>query len=252
MKRLAIITLCVACLGASVAMAKETVAPNPFKETLRSVPAAELPAKAAQLVSEAKAAAREATTIDVVKAAVGMNPAAAPAIVGAIARAVPDMAPAAAAAAAAEQPPQAALIAKAAAAAAPSKAAKIVTAVCRAVPSDYRAIANAVSEAVPSAGKEIVKAVGAALPNLNPHIEHAMISYSGSVPTVAGVLDQAAQSAASATAAPDAATPAPVMGWNSRGATIGAPYIPLSGTPTNVTPGTSGEVPPGGRNYARP
>lgn len=253
MKRLTIIALSVACFGAGVAVAKETVPPNPFTETLSGVPAAELPAKAAQLVSDAKASAREATTINVVKAAVGMNPAAAPAVVGAIAQAVPDMAAIAAGVAASEQPKQAALIARAAAAAAPSKAAKIVTAVCRAVPSDYRAIANAVSEAVPAAGKEIVKAVGAALPNLNPYIEQAMTSYSGSVPTVAGVLDQATKSAASATTAPDiAAGTAPVMSPRSRGPTIGPPYISLSGTPTNVIPGNSGEVPPGGRNYAAP
>jgi hypothetical protein len=37
-----------------------------------------------------------------------------------------------------------------------------------------------------------------------------------------------------------------------RGPAIGPPYQPLTSTPTNVTPGTSGEVPPGGRNYAAP
>ena len=95
--------------------------------------------------------------MNVVKGAVGINPAAAPAIVGAIARAVPDMASVAAGAAAAEQPKQASAIAKAAAAAAPSKAGKIVTAVCRAVPNEYRNIAVAVSQVVPASGKEIAE-----------------------------------------------------------------------------------------------
>src|SRR6266566_9255458 len=82
-------------------------APNPFKETLSGVPPIELPAKAAQVVKETKASQRQTATINVVKAAVGINPAAAPAIVGAIATTTPEMASAAAGAAAAAQPKQA-------------------------------------------------------------------------------------------------------------------------------------------------
>src|SRR5258706_8065242 len=145
MRHITMIALGMICLGAVNLLAKDGQKASSVIETLSGVPAAELPAKAAQLVKEAKARERETTTINVVKAALAMNPAAAPAIVGAISRAVADMAPVAAGTAAAEQPSQSCAIAKAAAAAAPSQAAKIVVAVCRAVPNEYRCIAIAVS-----------------------------------------------------------------------------------------------------------
>ncbi len=254
MKTIVTIALSVVLLTAVNSFGKDVPKANPFNQTLAAVPAAELPATAADLVVQAKARDRETTTIDVVKSAVRINPAAAPAIVGAIARAVPNMAAPAAGAAAAEQPKQAAVIAKAAAAAAPAKAAKIVVAVCRAVPNDYRNIAVAVSEAVPGSGKEIVKAVGTALPELKPGIQQALAGYSGNVGSVAVVLDQAARISPPATVTGVAtlggssvAPPPPV-----RGPAVGPPYIPLTTTPANVTPGNSGAVPPGGRNYAAP
>jgi hypothetical protein len=37
-----------------------------------------------------------------------------------------------------------------------------------------------------------------------------------------------------------------------RGPAVGPPYVPLTTTPTNETPGEAGEVPEGGRNYAAP
>ncbi len=36
------------------------------------------------------------------------------------------------------------------------------------------------------------------------------------------------------------------------GASVGPGYVPLTTSPTQVTPGTSGQVPPGGRNYPTP
>ena len=262
MKNIASITLSVVFLAACSSFGKDAPKANPFNQVLTAVPAAELPAKAADLVSRAKSRDRQSTTVNVVQSAVGINPAAAPAIVGAIARAVSDMASVAAAAAAAEQPKQASAIAKAAAAAAPAKAGQIVTAVSRAVPNEYRNVAVAVSQAVPGSGKEILKAVGSARPDLKPAIDQALAGYSGTVPSVATALDQAVKVSSTSTAiAADApvlappATPAPVANATApvaRGPAIGPPYIPLTTTPTAVTPGTSGEVPEGGRNYAAP
>ena len=211
-------------------------ASNPLKETLSGVPPIELPAKAAQVVKETKAA-------------VGINPAAAPAIVGAIARTTPEMASAAAGTAAAAQPKQAGAIAKAAAAGAPTKAGKIVTAVCRAAPRDYRGIAIAVSQAVPGAAKEILEAVASALSDLKPYIEEAITSFRGGVLTVAAVLDQAAKLAQTS---PGSGSGPVALAPMARGPSIAPPYLPMSGTPGNVTPTTSGEVPTGGRNYAAP
>jgi hypothetical protein len=263
MKRIAILALSV--IGLSVLTTSATDTTNPFREPLSRVSAAELPPKAADLIKSAKSRERTTTTVNVVKAAVGLNPAAAPAIVGAIARLVPDTAATAAGTAAAEQPKQASVITKAAVAAAPSKAGKIVVAVCRAVPNEYVAIAVAAAQAAPDSAKEIIEAVATALPELKLSIEKALAGYK-SLPGVQVVLSDAARIAPTFTsdqttpAAPGApvaaagriagATPAPTS--LPRGPSIGPPYIPLSGTPGNVTPSTSGDVPTGGRNYAAP
>lgn len=252
MKTIVTIALNIAVLAAVNSFGKDAPKTNPFNATLAAAPAAELPAKAADLVAQAKARDRQATTINVVKSAVGLNPAAAPAIVGAIARAVPDMAPVAAGAAAAEQPRQARAIAKAAAAAAPSKAGKIVVAVCRAVPNDYRGIAVAVSEAVPGSGKEILKAVGTALPELKAGIEKTLAGYGGNVASVSATLDQSAQGSSAVAASASASAPAGTTAPMTRGPAVGPPYFPLTTTPTTVTTTNSGEVPVGGRNYAAP
>src|ERR1039458_234129 len=181
MKRIVSISLSVAFLVACHSFGNDAPKVNPFKKTLAAVPSMELPAKATSLVLQAKPLARQDVTINVVKAAVGINPVAAPAIAGAIARAVPELASVAAGTAAAEQPKQASAIAKAAAAGAPTQAGAIVKAVCRAVPNEYRSIALGVSQAVPGANKEIVKAVESALPDLKPSIDTVLAGYGGNV-----------------------------------------------------------------------
>ncbi len=259
MKHITSVALSVAFLMACNSFGKDAPKANPFNEVLAAVPAAELPAKAADLVVQAKSRDRQATTADVVKAAVMINPAAAPAIVGAIARAVPEMASVAAGAAAAELPKQASAIAKAATAAAPSQAAKIVVAVCRAAPNQYRNIAIAVSEAAPTAGKAIVNAVATALPELKPYIEQTLAAYGGNVYSVGYTLDQATRAPQTATTSGSAplttpmtpqTTPSVFLG--ARGPAVGPPYIPLSGTTTNVTSGSSGQSGSAGNNYAAP
>jgi hypothetical protein len=260
MKSISAILFSAILIASGSAFGKDAPKATQFSEALAAVPAAELPAKAAELVLKARSRDRQATTISVVNSAVTMNPAAAPAIVGSIARSVPDMAAVAAGTAAAQQPKQAAAIAKAAAAAAPSKAGKIVTAVCRAVPNQYRNIAIAVAQVVPAAGKEIVNGVAAALPGLKPGIDSALAGYGGTVVSVADTLDRAGTvapaSLTSVTALPTTTTQpgTPVLGTlpMARGPAIGPPYHPLSGTPTNVTTGGAGPVPPGGRDYAAP
>lgn len=261
MKRVTSILVCVTVLVACNSFGKDAPKANPFSKTLTAVPAAELPVKAADLVSQAKPAERQATTINVVKAAVGINPAAAPAIVGAIARAVPEMAAVAASTAAVEQPKQAAAIAKAAAAAAPVQAGAIAQAVCRVVPKEYLSIASAVSQAAPQANKEIVNAVCFALPELKPSIMKVLGGYGGNVVSVAATLEQAASVAQVRTATEGAPTitttrptsPTVLVGAPmARGPASGPPYVNLTGATTNVVTGTTGEVPSGGRNYAAP
>jgi len=243
MKQIAIIGLSLGWL-----LAADSHAKGSYKEILSRVPAAELPTKAVELVNVAKPRDREGVTVDVVKTAVSINPAAAPVIVSAMARAMPDMAATAAATAAAAQPRQAASITKAATAAAPSKAAKIVVAVSRVVPSDYLKIAVAGSQAAPGSDKEILNSLAAAFPELKAGIEH-VLAQRGNSPTVSYAL---------ASVTPTTVQPAPAGLANSlaRGPAVGPPFIPLSQTPTNIIPGTSGNVPPGSRggptDYAQP
>jgi len=247
MKRIAIIGLSFVWLATTSSFAKDSA----YKEILTRVPAAELPLKAAELVKDAKPRSREGVTIDVVKTAVILNPAAAPVIASTVARAVPEMAATAAAAAAEAQPKQAAAIAKAVAAAVPSKAGKIVVAVCRAVPNDYRNIAITTAQAVPGSDKQILSAITSAFPELKSGIDHALAAHTGT-PSVSSAL-------ASAPPTIDQ-SPAPcatlIYQPFPRGPTPGPPFIPISGTPTNITPATSGNVPPGARggptDYAQP
>lgn len=221
----------------------------PALGVLNTVKSAELPAKAAELVSQADAKNLKPTTVEVVKAAVGLNPAAAPAIVGSIAQTSPAMAATASATAAALVPNQVVLIARAAAAAAPTKAGAIVEALCRALPADYKLVADAVAEVVPGAGKEILAGVAAALPQLKDAINQALASYQGVVPSVSTVLGQVSQTAAAAGIAaagnPGASNP--------RGPTVQPPIVTPSGTPTIITPGAGGVIPSGGpRGYSAP
>ena len=230
---------------------------SPALSVLSTATAAELPAKASDLVAKADAKTLKQTTIDVVKVAVGLNPAAAPAVVGSIAQRTAPMAPTAAATAVALVPNQVLLIAKAAAAAAPTKAGAIVEAICRVLPADYQIVASAVADVVPGSGREILAGVAAALPQLKDAINQALASYQGSIPSVSTVLAQVAQSE-SAAAIASAGTPAsasssagttPVV----RGPTVGPPPTPPAGTPTTVDPGTGGVIPNGeGRGYAAP
>jgi hypothetical protein len=244
MKQIATFALGAFLMASLSAVGKDSSTPAPFQKTLSGVPAAEMPAKAADLVKQTKAREWGTRTVDVVKSALAINPAAAPAVVAAIAKAVPEMASIAAGTAATEQPKQAAAITKAAVAAAPSKAGKVVTAVCRAVPSEYRTVALAASEAAPTAAKEILNAVGTAIPSLRSGIDKTLASHQGTIPPVGPSLDQALTTTVAST--DKAAGPLP------KGPTQGAPFLPLSGTPTLLTPTTSGNVPPGGRDYASP
>jgi hypothetical protein len=192
MKNIPLVALCALCVCGMTSFASDPSADNSIHATLSKVSAAELPDKAAKLVTQAQASDRKTKTIEVVNTAVAINPAAAPAIVRAIARAVKEMAPVAAAAAAADQPKQAGAIAKAAAMAVPPLAARIVATVCRAVPKAYREVAVIVAQTVHGSDKAVLAAVAGALPELKPSIAQVLAEYSGPV-SVGQILDEAAK-----------------------------------------------------------
>ena len=232
---------------------------NPFFASLSAATAAELPAKAAGLVSQADTKNLKQTTIDVVKAAVGLNPAAASAIVESIAQSSPAMVVIAAATAVSLVPDQAATIARAAAVAVPTKAGQIVEAICRVVPGAYQKVATAVAEVVPGAGREILTAVSTAIPTLKDSINTVLASYSGNVPSVSSMLAQVtpvtpsievARTAPQATTVPQLSQP--TFNTPSLSPTFGTPYVPTPVTHTNIDPGSGTKVPIDGRNYAAP
>jgi len=138
-----------------------------FFGQLSAVAPAELPTTAAELVKQADAKNQAKTTIDVVRAAVGLNPAAAPSVVGSIAQSSPAMA-----------------------AAAPDQAGAIVEAMVRALPSDFRLVAETVAKMAPGAEKEILAGLLAAMPNLGSVINPALAS--SPLPPLNTVLAQAA------------------------------------------------------------
>jgi len=240
--------MAVALAMAGKACAGQDAAASPILGVLTTATSAELPAKAAELVKSADTKNIKQTTIDVVKAAVGLNPAAAPAIVGSIAQASPAMAATAAATAVVLVPNQVAVIARAAAAAAPAKVGAIVEAMCRAFPAAYPNVATAVAQVVPGAEKEILAGIVAAIPELKDSINQTLASYNGNIPSVSTVLTQVAQTESSAsTTALASGTPS-----MPRGPSPGPPLVFISGTPPHLNPGTGGTVPSGYRGYAAP
>jgi hypothetical protein len=105
-----------------------------------------------------------------------------------------------------------------------------------------------VAEVVPGASREILTAISTAIPTLKDSLNKVVASYNGNVPSVSSVLDQVKSG-------PDIATreqpkldpplpPAPP--------TVGPPYVPPPGGHQNIDPGSGGQVPTGGRNYAAP
>ena len=120
-------------ISASAALTDAQVAS--VKKAFTKVPALELPAKAARMVTQASASTKEDMAVEVVRAIIAKNPASAVAVVSAISTACPDVAPAVAAAASAMLKDQAVMIVVAAEKAAPAFSGKIYAAVSAAVPS---------------------------------------------------------------------------------------------------------------------
>ncbi len=242
----ATLALVAGCLAAESSTAAEAKV-NPTREILSAAPAAELPARAADLVKTAKVRDRAAVTVQVVQTAVLLNPAAVCAVVAAISKAVPDMAAVTASAAAEAQPKQAAAIARAAATAAPAKTGKIVAAVCRVVPNQYKSVAVAVAEAVPAASHEILQAVASAVPALKTGIEAALANHRYSPLSVPDVLDSVKPSPTAGNNLPAVAATGPAATRPGAGTMLIPPATPPSADPPSPGPG-----PRGNRNYAVP
>jgi hypothetical protein len=234
----------VAALGLTyTASASQNAMDAASMSKLSTATAAELPAQAAELVKQAPAKNLTQTTIAVVKASVGLNPAAAPAIVGSIAHISPDMAGTAAATAVALVPDQAVAIAKAAAAAAPTQVGAIVEAICKVLPQGYKVVALAVAEVVPGADKEILRGIALAIPELNTAINQTLASGNGKIDSLNVVLAQIAQSQNTAGTVA-ASTPAPLA--LPQGSGFGTSFVAVPVSVGNVKGAGSGPVGGGG------
>ena len=213
---------------------------------LKTATMAELPGKAAAVVAAADTKSQAKVTADVVKAAIGLNPAAAVNVVAAIASTTPEMASVAAATAASLLPQQAAVFAQTAASAAPKQAGKIAEAVCQVAPDSYRAVAVAVATAAPSAAREILEGIANAIPSLKGAIETALANYQNTIPSVNVVLAKSGLDAlASGMAAGSPASVAPNRG-------VVNPIVPPAPVQTPVVPVTLPPVATGDRNYSTP
>lgn len=249
MKNLIPLAVALGWLNVSQALAINATNIGAIKEALRKAPAAEMPAKAGELVKAAKPADRAAETESVVRAVLEINPSIAPIVVAAIAKAAPDMAPVAARVAAQLQPRLAGQIAKAAAITVPTQLGAIVTEVCRALPQQYRSIAVTTAEAVPGSDREVLQAVSSVLPDLKPQIDASLARYTGVPASAATVLGSVPRSSISSPpTVPIVLTPT----TGGSGAAIAPPSGPPPGTNINVKPLDSDPVQRGGRNYASP
>ena len=219
----------------------DTYTAEQILHVLKSADAANRPDRAAELVSRADLKSLRQTTVMVVAAAVSLESAAAPNIVGCVALAKPDMAATAAATAAVLAPDQADVIAGSAALATPSKADAIVEAMCRAVPQEYEPIADAVATYAPNADRKILDAVVRALPELRIPINEVLSTHRNGFVTVSEVLADV-----------PLAQPAPAIGTSGnpgilffsqdpRGPSVQPPIVTPSGTPIIILP-SAGQV----------
>jgi len=143
---------CVATTPAQALTEKEVSAIN---KTIKAAPAADLPVKAAEMVTQSAKNEKAAVAVAVVRAAIAKKPAIAVSIVSSVVKAAPFTAPAVAAAAAKLAPDQVESIATAAALAAPELADKIVAAIADVYPKAEERVAKAVMLAVPQAQAKI-------------------------------------------------------------------------------------------------
>ena len=129
MKRQITIVAITMALAASSAFGASNAQLKAIKKTINTVPVPELPAKAAELVTQAAKEDREAVAVTVVRAAISKSRSSAPLIVSAISKAAPEVAGPVSRVAAEMETAQSGNIAAAAISAAPNARAEIVSSV---------------------------------------------------------------------------------------------------------------------------
>jgi hypothetical protein len=146
-----------------------------IRKAVANAPAAEVAAKAAQIVSQATKADRQDAAVATVREIVSKKPATLIAAIGAMTKAAPDLSVAIVTAATKLSPDQAAQIAKAAATSAPDQADQIAAAVAKLTPKTALQVTEAVALAVPSQSSKIVEMVLAAVPSAQNEITSSSV-----------------------------------------------------------------------------
>jgi hypothetical protein len=135
-----------------------------IKKVVADVPAAEVAARAADLVSQADKTDRKDIALATVREIVSKRPSTLIAVVAAIAKAAPEVSVAVATEAAKLAGDQAAAIARAASSGNPAQAEKIASEVAKVAPSSATKITRAVAGVVPDQSVRIVETVVASVP----------------------------------------------------------------------------------------
>ncbi len=143
------------CFATSPAQALTEKEVSTINNTIKEAPVADLPVKAAEMVTQATKKEKEAVAVAVVRAAIAKKPASAVPVVSSVVKAAPATAPAVVAAATKLAPDQMEAIAVAAALAAPELADKIVAAIAEVYPKAEERVAKAVMLAVPQSQAKI-------------------------------------------------------------------------------------------------
>jgi hypothetical protein len=171
LKWVSVVAVTVATLALAPVRAGTEAQKALVNKAIEKAPVAELAAKAADLVSNAKASERTDLAVTAVEVIVSKHPTAAATVVAAIAKAAPGAAAKAAAKAAELNPAHAAIIARAAALAAPRYASQVAVAVSNRAPKSATQVAQAVMFAVPSQAVQIADAVAAAQPQTQASLQ---------------------------------------------------------------------------------
>ena len=143
------------CFATSPAQALTEQQVSAINKTILEAPAADLPVKASEMVTQAAKKDKEAVAVAVVRAAIAKKPASAVSVVSSVVKAAPATAPAVVAVATKLAPDQMEAIAVAAALSAPELADKIVAAIADVYPKAEERVAKAVMLAVPQSQVKI-------------------------------------------------------------------------------------------------
>jgi hypothetical protein len=195
-----------------------------IQKAVANVPAAELAATAARIISQSSKSDRQEVALTMVREIASKRPATVVTLVAAIAKAAPEVSAAVAAEAAKLSTDQASDIAKAATTSAPAEASKIAAAVAKVVPDSATSVTRSVATLVPDQTVSVKEAVVAAVPTASTSINAdatitRLSQRSASGTTVTGVITTrpgTIKGTPPPDAPPSAITTPPVEGSDSR------------------------------------